>query len=198
MDPFIPSLRTLIVASANSQADELRACLAAAGCNVVASVASDAQLGKRIAHHSPDLIAVAAVTRAGALAGTVADACGGARRPLAIFTSDGSAGSIDAAMAAGVAAYVVDGLEPGRVRAVLGVAVARFRQQEKLLGELSGARIKLAERKVIDRAKGILMARHHLGEDEAYQRMRSMAMSKKLKMADLAQRVIDVDELLDK
>jgi response regulator NasT len=198
MNSVNSSLRTLIVVSANTPDAGLRDCLTAAGCDVIAAVAADAGLAARIAEHAPDLIAVAAVSRAGPLAAAISGACGGARKPLVVFTSDGSADSIDAAMAAGVAAYVVDGLEPERVKAVLGVAVSRFRQQEKLLDELSDARARLAERKVIDRAKGILMARYHLGEDEAYQRMRSMAMNKKLKMADLAQRVLDVDELLDK
>lgn len=194
----IPSLRTLIVTQAGTSAGLLRTCLAAAGCDVVASIAAETPLDAALARHRPDLIVIAAEAGAGGLADAVSAACGSQRRPLVVFTSDDSAASIDAAMAAGVAAYVVDGLEPERVRALLGVALARFRQHQKLLGELSGARTKLAERKVIDRAKGILMARHRLGEDEAYQKMRSMAMNKNLKLADLAQRVLDVDELLDK
>ena len=198
MTSAIPSLRTLIVAAADSASEALRACLADAGCTILAEVAPDAALSAHIAQHRPDLIVLSASSGAGQLASTVALACGTERRPLAVFTSDDSEASIDAAITSGVAAYVIDGLEPGRVKAVLGVAMARFRQQGKLLDELSGARTKLAERKVIDRAKGILMARYKLGEDEAYQKMRSMAMNKKLKLADLAQRLLDVEELLDR
>lgn len=193
-----PSLRTLIVSAADSASDALRACLADAGCTILAEVAPDPALAAHIAQHRPDLIVLSASSGAGQLASTVALACGAERRPLAVFTSDDSETSIDAAITSGVAAYVIDGLEAGRVKTVLGVAMARFRQQGKLLDELSGARTKLAERKVIDRAKGILMARHKLGEDEAYQKMRSMAMNKKLKLADLAQRLLDVEELLDR
>ncbi|NML59932.1 ANTAR domain-containing protein [Massilia sp. RP-1-19] len=198
MTSAIPSLRTLIVSAAGSASDALRACLADAGCTILAEVAPGPALAAHIAQHRPDLIVLGASSGAGQLASAVALACGTERRPLAVFTSDDSESSIDAAITSGVAAYVIDGLEPGRVKAVLGVALARFRQQGKLLDELSGARTKLAERKVIDRAKGILMARHKFGEDEAYQKMRSMAMNKKLKLADLAQRLLDVEELLDR
>lgn len=190
------SLPTLIV-SAGASPDNLRACLLEAGCTIVAEAGPDATLAAQIAHHRPGLIVLSTASGAGQLASTVALACGAERRPLAVFTSDAAESSIDAAITAGVAAYVIDGIEPARVRAVLGVALARFRQQQKLLDELYGARTKLAERKVIDRAKGILMARYKLGEDEAYQKMRSMAMNKKLKLADLAQRLLDVEELLD-
>ena len=192
-----PALTTLIVSTQDSP-DALRACLLEAGCVILAEVAPDAALAARIAHYRPGLIVLSTPSAAGQLASTTALACGGERRPMAVFTSDSSETSIDAAITAGAAAYVIDGLEPARVRAVLGVALARFRQQAKLLDELVGARARLAERKVIDRAKGILMARYKLGEDEAYQKMRSMAMNKKLKLADLAQRLLDVEELLDR
>lgn len=198
MTPAIASLRTLIVSAADSSSAALHHCLVEAGCTIVAEVTPDATLAARLAEWQPDLIVLGAASGAGALAAAVARACADQRRPIAVFTSDASDSSIDAAIGAGAAAYVIDGLEAGRVRAVLGVALARFRQQGKLLDELSGARTKLAERKIIDRAKGILMARHKLGEDEAYQKMRSMAMNKKLKLADIAQRLLDVEELLDR
>jgi response regulator NasT len=79
---------------------------------------------------------------------------------------------------------------------VLDVALARFRRERKLLDELSDTRQKLAERKVIERAKGLLMERYKLSEDQAYQKLRSMAMNKKLKLAEIAQRILDVEDLL--
>jgi response regulator NasT len=79
---------------------------------------------------------------------------------------------------------------------VLDVALARFRRERKLLDELSDTRQKLAERKVIERAKGLLMTRHRLSEDQAYQKLRSMAMNKNLKLAEIAQRILDVEDLL--
>jgi response regulator NasT len=79
---------------------------------------------------------------------------------------------------------------------VLGVAMARFRQEQKLLDELADTRHKLAERKVVERAKGVLMAHQNLSEEQAYQKLRSMAMNKKLKLAEIAQRILDVEDLL--
>ena len=99
-------------------------------------------------------------------------------------------------MAAGVSAYIVAGLQAARVKPVLDVALARFRQEQKLLDELCDAKQKLADRKVIDRAKGLLMARHKLSEEQAYQKLRSMAMNKNLKLAEIAQRILDVEDLL--
>ena len=118
------------------------------------------------------------------------------RRPIVLFTEDGATASIDAAMAAGVSAYIVAGLQAERIQPVLNVALARFRQEEKLRAELSESRHKLLERKVIERAKGLLMTHHGLTEEQAYQRLRSMAMNKKLKLADIAQRILDVEDLL--
>ena len=71
-----------------------------------------------------------------------------------------------------------------------------IRREQKLLDELQGTRQKLAERKIVDRAKGLLMTRYQLTEDQAYQRLRSMAMNKNLKLAEIAQRLIDVEDLL--
>jgi response regulator NasT len=99
-------------------------------------------------------------------------------------------------MAAGVSAYIVAGLQPERVKPVLDVALARFRREQQLLDELSDTRQKLAERKVIERAKGVLMGHHKLSEEQAYQKLRSMAMNKNLKLAEIAQRILDVEDLL--
>jgi response regulator NasT len=87
-------------------------------------------------------------------------------------------------------------LAPERVKPVLEVAIARFEHEERLRAELSEARNKLDERKVIDRAKGILMKRQKIGEDEAYALLRKNAMDKGLKLADVAQRILDVADLL--
>jgi response regulator NasT len=103
---------------------------------------------------------------------------------------------MDAAIEAGVSAYIVAGLQAERVKPVLDVALMRFKREQKLLDELSDTRRQLADRKLIERAKGVLMARNKLSEDEAYQRLRSMAMNKKLRLADVAQRILDVEDLL--
>jgi response regulator NasT len=101
-----------------------------------------------------------------------------------------------AAIAAGVSAYVVAGLQPHRVKPILEVALARFQADQKLRAELGEVKQQLAARKVIERAKGLLMSRNGCSEEEAFQLLRRQAMDKNLKLVEVAQRVIDVAELL--
>jgi response regulator NasT len=99
-------------------------------------------------------------------------------------------------VAAGVCAYIVEGLAPQRIRPILQVAMARFKHEQSLRAELQDARDELKDRKTIDRAKGILMQRQALSEKQAYDRLRKLAMDKGLKMVQIAQRMIDAAELL--
>jgi two-component system, response regulator / RNA-binding antiterminator len=117
-------------------------------------------------------------------------------RPVVVFAEDEADDPMRRAMAAGVSAYVVAGLQPQRVASVLRVAIARFEQDRQLRVELAEARQQLSQRKVIDRAKGLLMKRQGLAEDEAYALLRKTAMDKGLKLAELAQRLVDAADLL--
>ena len=119
-----------------------------------------------------------------------------ARRPIVLFTDDADTTHVPDAIAAGVTAYVVAGLAPARVRPVLEVAMARFRHEESLRRELADARTQLHDRKVIDRAKGFLMKRQGVSEEEAYGLLRKAAMDKGIKVADIAQRIVEVAGLL--
>lgn len=117
-------------------------------------------------------------------------------RPVVMFSQDGQAETIRAAVEAGVAAYVVDGLRPERVKAVVDVAIAQFAKFQDLRSQLDKARTTLAERKQIERAKGILMQRRRCGEDDAYRLMRKMAMDQKARIIDIANKIIEAAELL--
>jgi response regulator NasT len=174
----------------------LRIGLLESGYDIVASLPADVFLPERIAQLQPDLIIVDSESDARDVLEHIVVATHDAPRPIVLFTDDRDPSSVEAAMAAGVSAYIVAGLQPERVKAVLDVALARFKRERKLLEELSDTRQKLAERKVIERAKGLLMARQRLSEDQAYQKLRSMAMNKKLKLAEIAQRILDVEDLL--
>jgi response regulator NasT len=179
-----------------ARAQALQAGLVEAGYDLVASLAADFHLPEHIARLQPDMIIVDAESDARDVLEHIVIATRDERRPIVMFTEDDKADSMEAAMAAGVSAYVVAGLQPERVKPVLDVAMVRFRREQKLLDELEGTRLKLAERKVIDRAKGVLMARHGLTEDLAFQKLRTMAMNKNLKLAELAQRILDAEDLL--
>lgn len=174
----------------------LRIGLLESGYDIVASLPADVYLPERISQLQPDLIIIDAESDARDVLEHIVIASRDERRPIVLFTEDDNTSSMDAAMAAGVSAYIVAGLQSERIKPVLNVALARFRQEQKLLAELSETRHKLAERKVIDRAKGILMSNQRLTEDQAYQKLRSMAMNKNLKLAEIAQRIIDVEDLL--
>ena len=174
----------------------LRIGLLESGYDLVASLPADVFLPERIAQLQPDMIIVDSESDARDVLEHIVIATRDARRPIVLFTEDDAPASMDAALEAGVSAYIVSGLQAERVKPVLDVALARFRREQKLLDELEGTRQKLAERKTIDRAKGLLMTRYRLTEDQAYQRLRSMAMNKNLKLAEIAQRLIDVEDLL--
>jgi response regulator NasT len=119
-------------------------------------------------------------------------------RPVVMFAEEGDdSGSIERAMRAGVSAYIVDGLNPARVKTIVDVAVARFREFHALRRELEETRSQLADRKQIDRAKGLLMKQRGLDEQQAYHAMRKMAMDRGQRLAEVAANIIAVFELLD-
>jgi len=119
-------------------------------------------------------------------------------RPVVMFAEEGDdSSSIERAMRAGVSAYIVDGLNPTRVKTIVDVAVARFREFHALRRELEETRSQLADRKQIDRAKGLLMKQRGLDEQQAYHAMRKMAMDRGQRLAEVAANIIAVFELLD-
>jgi response regulator NasT len=112
-------------------------------------------------------------------------------RPVVLFAERAAPEQIEAAMAAGVAAYMIEGMAPARVRPVIEVAIRRFRAHQALREELAEARQALEDRKLVDRAKALLMERHRLAEPDAYRRLRRMAMDRGLRLAVLAAQVLD-------
>src|SRR6185436_10464569 len=97
---------------------------------------------------------------------------------------------------AGVTSYIVDGMSPERLSPIVEVAIARFEAYQALQNELNAAKLKLSERKLVERAKGILMKSRNLPEDQAYRALRKLAMDKNQKLGDVARQVIEVSELL--
>ncbi|MDR6665959.1 ANTAR domain-containing response regulator [Rhizobium sp. 1399] len=117
-------------------------------------------------------------------------------RPIAMFVDRSDTASIEAAVDAGVSAYIVDGLKKERVKPILDMAVSRFNAFSRLQRELADAKSALEERKVVERAKGILMKMRGLSEDEAFALLRQTAMNEKKKMSDIAQSVVTAAGLL--
>jgi response regulator NasT len=117
-------------------------------------------------------------------------------RPIAMFVDQSDDAMIGAAIDAGVSAYVVDGLRKERVKPVLELAVRRFNAFARMQAELDEARTALSDRKIIDRAKSILMNQRNLSEQDAYALLRSSAMNQGKKIVDVAQALITASDLL--
>jgi two-component system, response regulator / RNA-binding antiterminator len=174
----------------------LRIGLLASGYNLIAVLPADSFLEQRITQLQPDMIIVDAESDARDALEHVVIATRDERRPIVLFTEDNDTSHVKDAVAAGVNAYIVAGLAPERIRPILDVAMARFEHEQGLRLELQSAKTELQDRKTVDRAKGLLMQRQGLSEQQAYEKLRKTAMDKGLKLADVAQRMLDVADLL--
>jgi len=119
------------------------------------------------------------------------------RRPIAMFVDQSDRATIEKAIDAGVSAYIVDGLKRERVRAILDMTISRFGAFERLRAELEETKSALKERKVIERAKGILMKSRGLDEEAAYHLLRRTAMSKGKRIGDIAESLVSAIDLLE-
>ncbi|WP_367849842.1 ANTAR domain-containing response regulator [Rhodoferax sp. WC2427] len=201
LDVLDPQDATGLLQAERSRA--LRIGLLENGYNLIASLPADVYLTERLAQLQPDMVIVDAESEARDALEHVVMATRTARRPIVMFTNDDDTTHVKDAVAAGVSAYIVAGLSAARIRPILDVAMARFEHEQALRQELAdtrqeldGHKTELLNRKVIDRAKGLLMQRQGLTEQEAYERLRKAAMDKSLKLVDVAQRILDVADLL--
>jgi two-component system, response regulator / RNA-binding antiterminator len=117
------------------------------------------------------------------------------RRPVAMFVDQSDSASIQASVDAGVSAYIVDGLKKERVKPILDLCISRFNAFSRLQTELEQTKTALEDRKIIDRAKGILMKRKNMSEADAYDLLRRTAMNENKKIAEIAQSVITASEM---
>jgi response regulator NasT len=117
--------------------------------------------------------------------------------PIVIFTHDDRDDAIEKAIEAGVSAYIVDGFREARVQPILRTALARFRQYQSMQKQLKDLKTSLADRKVIDRAKGLIMEQRQCTEDEAYRLLRTSAMNQNMRLGQLAQNILSTANLLE-
>jgi response regulator NasT len=196
-------LRILLVRDAfHSDEDDVSAAaicagLADAGYELVSIANADLNLPRLIRETEPDLLIIESEAAARDLVEHVCVSTQHAPRPIVLFTGNNDGESIRRSIAAGITAYIVDGLKAERVKPVLDVAYARFQFEQQLRSELAQTRDKLHERKVVERAKGLLMQQLHVTEDDAYRRLRKLSMEKNIRIADAAQRIIDISTVLE-
>lgn len=189
-------LRVMIVDENAERAGRIEAELVAGGCEVVARLLGRLDLRERVAELEPDVIIVDMECPDRDTFEDMSRITREQPRPTVMFVDRSDSESIRAAVQAGVSAYVVGGLTPERVRPVLEVAIARFNEFEALRRELETARSTLEDRKVIERAKGILMKSRRLDEDEAFRLLRKLAMDRKMRLAAVARELVAAAEVL--
>ena len=170
--------------------------LRAAGVERVIVIPEGADLMARLAEVDPDIVVIDLENPSRDVLEQMVQVSRPVERPVAMFVDHSDAAMMQAAVDAGVSAYVIDGLKAERVKSVVDVAIARFNAFARLQRELADARTELAERKLIDRAKGIVMKAKGLSEEEAYALLRRTAMNRKCKISDIAQSIITSAELL--
>ncbi|MDR3411139.1 MAG: ANTAR domain-containing protein [Formivibrio sp.] len=188
--------RILLINDTPMHIGRLHESLTEAGYEVVAEVQSAIDLPQAVAQYRPDVIIVDAESPSRDALEQLCAVNAAAPRPIVMFTEERDQAVIRAAVQAGVTAYVVDGLSPSRLQPLLDVAIARFQEEQQLRSKLDASEKKLAERKLIDKAKGILMAKRGLSEEAAYQMLRSYAMERGQRMGDVARQLIDASKLL--
>lgn len=191
-------MRVLVVDESDERAALLREALTAAGHEVAASLSSPLELLRAVDALKPDVIVIDTESPTRDVLEHVVIVSRASPRPIVMFANDAGGAAIRDAVRAGVSAYIVDGLDSSRVNSIVEVACARFEEYQKLKIELAEANLKLSERKLVERAKGLLMQSRGLSEDEAYHALRKLAMSKKMRLGEIAQQVIESAELLGK
>ena len=153
-------------------------------------------LGRRIKALNPDVVLIDIADPSRDMLEELALASGPLDRPVAMFVDKSDDGLTKAAIEAGVSAYVVAGMQAGRLKPVLDAAIARFHMFQRMRTELEAAKRALEDRKVIDRAKGILMKARGITEDEAYALLRKTAMDQGQRVADVARSLVTTAGLL--
>jgi len=190
------TLSILIIDENRIRASVIEAGLRQAGYDRLTVVHDVNGIARRIAELEPDVIVIDLGNPNRDMLENMFQLSRVVKRPIAMFVDQSDQASIEAAVDAGVSAYVVDGLKQERVKPILDMAISRFNAFSKMARELDDVRSELESRKVIDRAKGILMKTRGLSEPDAYALLRKTAMNQNRKMSEIAESLITAAGLL--
>jgi two-component system, response regulator / RNA-binding antiterminator len=190
------SLKIVIVDDSPVRAAILEEGLREAGYVNVVRIEGTAKLLARIYAIDPDVILIDLESPSRDVLEQMFQVSRIVKRPVAMFVDQSDSASIQASVDAGVSAYIVDGLKKERIKSILDLCISRFNAFSRLQSELEKTKSALEERKVIDRAKGILMKAKNLSEEQAYALLRKTAMNENRKIAEVAQSVVTAAELL--
>lgn len=190
-------LRILVVARSADREAVIRAGLESAGHASSSSVTDMGGLAERAAAGALDLLIIDLERPAPADMDDALKIVRAIDRPVVIFVDSSTRADTRAAMEAGVSAYIIGDLRAERIKPIIDMAVSRFETQKHLVDRLASTEQALRDRKIIERAKGVLMSRNRLTEDEAYRLLRRTAMNQKRSIADVARNVVNAADLLD-
>lgn len=189
-------LSIIVVEADRERALEIVDSLQDAGYDRIQVIAEASSLRRQIQQFSPDLVLIDMTHPSRDMLEELAIASAPMERPVAMFVDRSDDALTQAAIEAGVSAYVVDGMRPDRVKPVMDAAIARFRMFQRMRTELAETKRALEERKVIDRAKGLIMKARGVEEEEAYALLRKAAMDQGKRMADVASALVNSASLL--
>lgn len=191
------SLSVLVIDENTVRAAIIEAGLREAGYERVTLVHDVSAVARRIEEVAPDVIVIDLGNPNRDMLESMFNLSRAVKRPIAMFVDRSDQASIEAAIEAGVSAYVVDGLRQERVKPILDMAISRFNAYSRMARELEEARNALEERKLIERAKGILMRSKGITEEEAYALLRRTAMNQNRKIIEIARSLALAVGLLD-
>jgi len=191
-----PSLKIVIVDESPVRAAILADGLREAGFTQVVRIEETANLLANIYAIDPDVILIGLENPSRDVLEQMFQVSRAVRRPIAMFVDQSDSASIQASVDAGVSAYIVDGLKKERIKPILDLCISRFHAFARLQTELEKTKTALEERKVIERAKGILMRLRQISEEDAYALLRRTAMNENRKIAEIAQSVVTAADLL--
>ena len=191
-----PSLKIVIVDESPVRAAILADGRREAGFTQVARIEETANLLANIYAVDPDVILIDLENPSRDVLEQMFQVSRAVRRPIAMFVDQSDSASIQASVDAGVSAYIVDGLKKERIKPILDLCISRFHAFARLQAELEKTKTALEERKVIERAKGILMRLRQISEEDAYALLRRTAMNENRKIAEIAQSVVTAADLL--
>jgi response regulator NasT len=193
---MMPNLRILIVDANQVRAAIIEEGLREAGYDQLIRLSATTGLVAAIEAHDPDVVVIDLEDPSRDALADMFLVSRHVRRPITMFVDQSDSASIEAAVEAGVSAYIVDGLKKERMRPILQTCISRFNAFRKLREELDEARSQLEDRKTIDRAKAIVMRLKGPSEEDAYALMRRTAMNEKRKLVDIARSLITAAEML--
>jgi len=190
-------LKVLLVDDTPDRASALKQALSAVeGVEVACALDSPFELLARVGEHRPDVVLIETDSPSRDVLEQLAAVSSSAPRPVVLFTGNAEDESIRASLRVGVSAYIVDGIAAGRLEPIMRVAIERFSAEQRLRAELEDTKVKLEERKLVERAKGILMKQRNASEEEAFAQLRTLAMQRGIRLGEAARQVIDVAALL--